>query len=411
MKKFMICAVAACVLSGFIQAEANDNVPAADTAVNAMLLLPKGFKATIVAEGFGGARHIAVTKLGGIYVKLSRLKDGHGIWYLKDTNGDGVIDIQKGFGNYPGTGITIKNDYLYASSNDDVFRYKLDAKGEVTNPDQPERIITGLVNHNRDNAKPLAVDDNSNIYVNVGSYSNACIIDEKSKVAPMPCPLLDSVGGIWVFKTNKLNQTMSMASRYATGYKNSVAIDWNDKTKSLFILQHGRDRLDDFPQYYTKEENTLLPAESMYEVRKGTNGGWPYTYFDHKKGKAMLAPEYGGDGKKEATVKAQIPTVNFPAHLAPNGLLFHSGKGFPAKYKDGAFIAFHGNSAELKKGYMVGFVPFQGNKATGKWEVFADNFTTTNNPHRPCGLAEAPDGSIYVTDDTKGTIYRVSYGK
>src|SRR5918993_523271 len=245
------------------------------------------------AGGSGRPRHIVVNKQGGIYVKLSRLKDGFGIFYLKDTNGDGSIDVQKGFGNYPGTGICIKNDYLYASSNDDVFRYKLDGKGEVINPDQPERIITGLVNHNRDNAKPLAVDDNSNIYVNVGSYNNACIIDEKSKQAPMPCPLLDSVGGIWVFKTNKLNQTMSVANRYATGYKNSVAIDWNDKTKSLFILQHGRDRLDDYPQFFTKEQSTLLPAESMYEVRKGTNGGWPYAYYDHTKDKAMLAPEYG----------------------------------------------------------------------------------------------------------------------
>ncbi|RYY29190.1 MAG: sorbosone dehydrogenase [Chitinophagaceae bacterium] len=411
MRKFMWCTVIFCLVGVKSKAGNYFTGPSADTATNASLVLPKGFKASIVAEGFAGARHIAVTKQGGIYVKLSRLKDGSGIWYLKDTNGDGVIDIRKGFGNYPGTGIVIKNDYLYASSNDDVFRYKLDSKGEVISPDQPERIITGLVNHNRDNAKPLAVDDNGNIFVNVGSYSNACIIDEKSKQSPMPCPLLDSVGGIWVFKTNKLNQTMGMASRYATGFKNSVAIDWNDKTGSLFLLQHGRDRLDDYPQFYTKEDNTLLPAESMYEVKKGSNGGWPYAYFDHKKGKAMLAPEYGGDGKKEATVKAQMPTVNFPAHLAPNGLLFHSGKSFPAKYKNGAFIAFHGNSAELKKGYMVGFVPFQGNKAAGKWEVFADNFTLPNDPHRPCGLAEAPDGSIYVTDDTKGTIYKISYGK
>jgi glucose/arabinose dehydrogenase len=110
-------------------------------------------------------------------------------------------------------------------------------------------------------------------------------------------------------------------------------------------------------------------------------------------------------------MKAQQPAYTFPAHLAPNGLLFYTGSAFPAKYRNGAFVAFHGNSAELKKGYLVGFVPFQHNKPSGKWEVFADNFTLPNNPHRPCGIAEGPDGSIYVTDDTKGTIYRISYKK
>jgi glucose/arabinose dehydrogenase len=379
------------------------------TADSTALILPKGFKATVVAEGYGGARHLAVTKQGGVYVKLSRLKDGKGIYYLKDTNGDGKFDIEKGFGNYPGTGIFIKNGYLYASSNDAVFRYKLNAQGEVVNPDQPEKIITGLVDHQRDNAKPIAVDDNSNIYVNVGSYNNACILEKDQTKAPNPCPLLDSVAGIWQFKTDKLNQQMSAANRYATGFKNNVALNWNAKTKSLFILQHGRDGLDAYPQYYTKEQSGLLPAEAMYEIKKGSNGGWPYSYYDHFQRKSMLAPEYGGDGKKPANVPAQTPAITFPAHLAPNGVVFYTGNAFPVKYKNGAFIAFHGNSPELKKGFLVGFVPFQGNKPSGKWEVFADNFATPNNPHRPCGLAEAPDGSLYVTDDTKGTIYRIQY--
>jgi glucose/arabinose dehydrogenase len=292
-----------------------------------------------------------------------------------------------------------------------VYRYKLDSKGEVINTDKPEILVTGLVDHGRDNSKSIALDDNGNLYVNVGSYNNACIIEMGATAAPNPCPLLDSVGGIWQFRADKLNQTMSLATRYASGYKNTVGLDWNRNTKSLFILQHGRDGLDAYPQYFTKEQNSLLPAESMYEAKKGSNGGWPYSYYDHKQKKAMLAPEYGGDGKKAANVKAQTPTISFPAHLAPNGLLFYTGKAFPAKYRNGAFVAFHGNSQELKKGYFVGFVPFQGNKTSGTWEMFADNFSTPNNPHRPCGLAEAPDGSIYVSDDTKGTIYRISYVK
>lgn len=398
----------ACLLIAGLQTATAHETSTKDTT---NLGLPKGFKASVFVEGFGGARHIVVTKQGGVYVKLSRLKDGKGIYYLKDNNGDGVPDVTKGFGTFPGTGIFIKGNYLYASSNSEVFRYTLNAQGEVTNPDAPEKLISGLADHNRDNSKSIVVDNNQNLYVNVGSYNNACVLEPKGTTAPNPCPLLDSVGGIWVFKANKLNQTFKDGVKYGTGYKNTVGLDWNTKTNSLFVIPHGRDGLDAFPQFFTKEQNTLLPAEAMFEVKKGTNGGWPYTYYDHKQKKHILAPEYGGDGKKPATVNAQSPTIAFPAHLAPNGLLFYSGTSFPAKYRNGAFIAFHGNSAELKKGFFVGFVPFTGNKAAGELEVFADNFTTTNNPHRPCGLAQAPDGSLYVTDDTKGTIYHIQYGK
>jgi glucose/arabinose dehydrogenase len=404
-KSFLTCAVF--FMAGFSSVSANRRSVTDTTNLG----LPKGFKATVFVDGFGGARHIVVTKQGGVYVKLSRLKDGKGIYYLKDTDGDGKPDIQKGFGNYPGTGIFIKGNFLYASSNSEVFRYKLNAQGEVINPDSPEKIITGLVDHNRDNSKSIVVDNNSNIYVNVGSYNNACIIEPKATSAPMPCPLLDSLGGIWQFKTDKLNQTQKDGVRYGTGFKNTVGIDWNTRTNSLFILPHGRDGLDQYPQFFSKEQNGLLPAETLFEVKKGANGGWPYTYYDHKLKKHMLSPEYGGDGKKTASVKAQAPTAAFPAHLAPNGLLFYTGSMFPARYRNGAFIAFHGNSAELKKGFFVGFVPFSGNKASGELEVFADNFTTANNPHRPCGLAQAPDGSLYVTDDTKGTIYHIKYGQ
>ncbi|MGI8635515.1 MAG: PQQ-dependent sugar dehydrogenase [Segetibacter sp.] len=197
-----------------------------------------------------------------------------------------------------------------------------------------------MVNRNRDNAKSIALDNKGNIYVNSGSYLGGCLVDPTSKKAPYPCPMLDSVGGIWQFSTNKLNQQYSDGVRYATGFKHCVGLDWNNSTNSLFIMQHGRDQLHElFPEYYTTEQGALQPAETMYEVHKGSDGGWPYVYYDHFQQKKILSPEYGGDGKKTGGEKAMDPIVAFPAHLAPNDLLFYGGSKFPEKYKNGAFVA------------------------------------------------------------------------
>ena len=416
MKKLFLhtsCLLALLCVSPVLFANSSDTafINITDTVTDAGLQLPAGFTASIIASGLDGARHLAITKQGGIYVKLSRLKDGKGIYYLKDTNGDGLVKVHYGFGNYPGTGIFIKNGYLYASSNEDVYRYKLNGRGEVIAPSQPEKIVEGLVNRNRDNSKSIAVDDNNNLYVNCGSYSNSCLVNIGSLKAPMPCPLLDSVGGIWKFKTNQLNQGYKDGVRYATGFKNIVGLNWNSNTHSLFIMHHGRDQFHDlYPQLYSEERANSQPAETMYELHQGSDGGWPYVYYDNKLHKKIVSPEYGGDGVEEGGAIIQNPVVDFPAHLAPNGLLFYTGKLFPAKYRQGAFIAFHGKSPEMKKGYLVAFVPFTKNKPSGEWEIFADHFASdpASQP-KPCGLAQGPDGSIYIADDAKGNIYQVGY--
>ena len=378
--------------------------------------LPAGFSASIVAEDLGSARHIAISKTGDIYVKLAKLKDGKGIYRLRDTNSDGVIDERTGFGDYPGTGIVLRNGYLYASSNSGVYRYKLNEKGEVASPDQPELMVTGLRVKTRDVSKSIAVDNQDNIYVNIASDNDPCREPGTGK-GMMPCPLLDSAAGIWQFKASVPNQAFGDGVRYATGLKNVVGLDWNTKANALFVMQHGRGQFHDFyPQYYTPQQSAELPAETMYEVHKGDDAGWPYVYYDHIQKKKILAPEYGGDGKKTGGEKTITPVAAFPAHLGPNGLLFYTGTSFPAKYRNGAFIAFHGQSSALHKGYFVAFVPFKGGKPSGNWEIFADNFAgidlvkpTGPVQHRPCGLAQGPDGSLYITDDLNGTLFRIAY--
>ncbi len=398
-------------------------IPVPD-AGNAGLKLPAGFGALIVADSLGGARHIAVTKQGDLYVKLSRPKNGKAILFLHDNNKDGKYDENTGFANYGGTGMYIKNDYLYASSNEEVYRYKLDANEKVVNPDQPEKIVTGLLNRREHETKSLVVDNAGNVYVNVGAYSNSC--QEKDRVPGSMgrpnCPILDSAGGIWQFKADKPNQTYGDGVHYAMGLRNVVGLDWNQQDNGLFVMQHGRDQLNTlFPGMYTDKQSAELPAECMYQINKGDNAGWPFMYYDWQQNKKMQAPEYGGDGKKEATGNFINPVAAYPGHMAPNGLLFYTGNMFPEKYKNGAFIAFHGSwnrAPEPQAGYFVVFQPFKDGKPSGKWEVFADGFSgspelTASGKaiHRPCGLAQGPDGSIYVSDDNKGTIYRIVYNK
>jgi glucose/arabinose dehydrogenase len=390
------------------------------------LTLPAGFQATTIVPELGRNRHLAVHSNGDIYVKLERLKDEKGILVLRDANGDGRYEIVNSFGNYGGTGIAIRDGYLYASSNEQVFRYTFNSKNEITNPENPEVIVTGLVAGRQHNTKSLAFDNAGNMYVTIGAPSNACQVQDRGKDSPGqdPCPILETAGGIWQFSASKPNQSYADGMRYSTGIRNVVGLDWNNSVNELYAMQHGRDQLFQlYPGLYDEKQSAELPAEEMFLVTKGSNFGWPYCYYDQFQQKKILAPEYGGDGKKqERCENVDKPLIGFPGHWAPNALLFYTGKMFPEKYKNGAFIAFHGswNRAPLEQqGYKVVFVPFdKKGKPSGDWEVFANGFAGTDSVkstrdavHRPCGLAQGPDGALYISDSVKGRIWKIVYAK
>lgn len=390
-------------------------------STNAGLTLPKGFGALKAAEDIGPARHLAVTAEGNIYVKLAYPdKEGNGIIFLK-ANENANSYAKTGFAHYGGTGIYVKGNYLYASSNEEVFRYKLNEKHEPIESAQPEKIVTGLIDRHQHESKSLVLDNNGNVYINIGAFSNSCQQQDRKDGSPgiLNCPVLDSAGGIWQFKADKLNQHYGDGQRFATGLRNVVGLDWNQQNNNLYVMQHGRDQLTMFPEHFDVKENAELPAECMFLLKKGDNAGWPYSYYDPMTKKKMLNPEYGGDGVKEAGNEFIDPVAAYPAHMAPNGLLFYTGNMFPEKYKNGAFIAFHGSwnrAPEPQKGYFVAFQPFKDGKPFGDWEIFADGFSGSAEKtasgkadHRPCGLAQGPDGSLYISDDTKGTIYRIIY--
>jgi glucose/arabinose dehydrogenase len=387
------------------------------------LKLPAGFTATVVQEGLGAGRHLAVASNGDIY-----LASRNGLVAMRDTNGDGKLDETRPFGDVKGTGIQIHGDWLYASDNVGVYRYAL-KKGELAPSGAKEVVVDGFPMERQHADKTFALDPKGTLYINVGAPSNSCQEQDRQpgSLGRNPCPIVEKYAGVWVFDGNKLNQKATDGRRFATGMRNAVALEFNVKQNTLYSAIHGRDSLDTlFPALYNAEDNATRTAEEFHQITDGGDYGWPYTYFDTKNKKRMLAPEYGGDAKKtadESSYKGKFPDplVAFPAHWAPNDLLFYSGKNFPAKYQDGAFIAFHGSwnrAPEPQAGYKVVFQPMKDGKPAGAYEEFADGFAGAlegNNPrnarYRPMGLAVGPDGALYIADSQKGRIWRVTYKK
>ena len=237
-----------------------------------------------------------------------------------------------------------------------------------------------------------------------------------------PCPLLENHAGIWRFDAGKTGQSFADGERFVTGTRNVVALDWNPLAGEVYFAMHGRDQLHDlFPELYTAEHSAEVPGEELHRLRAGANYGWPYTYWDHQAGKRMVAPEYGGDGATPARDgEYEAPLLAFPGHWAPNDLLFYTADdGFPEEAQGGAFIAFHGswNRAPLpQSGYHVVFVPFEGGAPAGDWAVFADGFKgaevladSDDARSRAMGLAQGPDGALYIADSVRGRIWRVTY--
>ena len=396
-------------------------LPACDPS-NGGIKLPSGFCALVVAENLGIGRHLAIAKNGDIFVAL-RNKDANtrgGIVALRDTNGDGRADAQERFGEDGGTSIVLRNGYLYFARDTAVVRYPM-KEGQLK-PSGPAEIIATLPEQRGHTAKGMAFDGKGGLYVNVGAPSNACQEKDRQKGSPgqKPCSLLEQHGGVWRFNENKTGQTQeSGGRRYATGTRNQYALAWHDG--SLYWVQHGRDQLNTlFPEYFSDQQNADLPSEEFQRVEDGADLGWPYCYHDWQQGKRLLMPEYGGDGKQVGDCgKYPLPVAGFPGHWAPGDLMFYTGTQFPKKYQAGAFIAFQGswNRAPLPAGgYNVVFQPMNGAKASSGYEVFADGFAgktpliqQADAVSRPSGIAQGPDGSLYISDMVKGKIWRVMY--
>lgn len=399
---------------------------------NGGITLPGGFEAVVVTDSIGPARHLAVNDNGDIYVKLRFSAKGGNV-ALRDTDNDGKADIIQHFGSYKdvgslANGMRIHKGYLYYSSSLAIYRSKL-TPGKLIPESEMETVLTDDHGHGAHwhITKPVSFDDKGFMYVPFGTPSNNCMDmantpgGKPGQPGIFPCPELEQHAGIWRFDANKTGLTQKDGTLFATGLRSIVAMDWNKTDKSLYVLQHGRDNLHRlFPELFTAWQSAVLPSEEFFKIKEGDDAGWPYYYYDQIQKKQLMTPEYGGDGKKEGKGKELAqPLIGFPGHWAPNDLYFYQGNQFPARYKNGAFIAFHGSTNRApypQAGYFVAFVPFKNGAPTGDWEVFADGFAgvdpivnVRDAIYRPMGIAMGPDGSLYISETEKGKIWRVIY--
>lgn len=344
-------------------------------AVAQRLQVPSGFSITLYARDVPMARMLKVTAAGDLIV--SRPRAGEVILLERDRNGDGVPDGRRVLLsklNRP-HGIDVADGWLYVGENDAVGRVAFDeASGEVRGDYQ--RIVTGLTGDGNHWTKTVRIGPDGKLYVAQGSTCNVCEEHDKRRATIM-----------------RFNADGSGGEIHASGLRNSVGLDWSPWDHQLYATDNGRDLLgDDFP-----------PCE-LNRIQQGGFYGWPYL-----NGFNVPDPDYG-HGHEDLLKTALPPVFGFRPHNAPLGIHFLQANGLPEQYARTALVALHGSwNRSTPDGYKVVALRWRDDGS-----IEASDFVTGfekdgNIIGRPVDVAQAADGSIYVSDDYAGAIYRIAY--
>ncbi|HEX4118553.1 MAG TPA: hypothetical protein VHX99_07105 [Rhizomicrobium sp.] len=409
-------------------------LPLAHAAEPDGLVLPPGFHASVVGDVGPHARHLAFGPNGDLYVSTIDIKSlmdpkapGAGILVVKLDKDHKAGEVQHFSSEDNGTGIRFYKGMLYAATPAAIYRFKFSGNEEIPSA-APEVVVDGMPTTGSPN-RGLAFDGKGGMFVSVPGASNNC--EDKSDPGNPhpkglnPCPELKTRAGIWRFDAMKTGQHFPAdGEQIATGVRDMQALSWSHDLNGLYAAMQGRNGAahalnPSVPG--TSGDNYI--AEEMHRVDKGTDLGWPYTYYDIDQHKRVLAPEYGGDGKMPAEGHYSDPVAAFPGHASPLDIAFYDGGEFPRSYRGGAFVVFHGGLGpdlpEGHNGYDVKFVPFGKTGKAGTPVDFIEGFAgpdasdrnASKAAYRPVGAAVAKDGSLYVVDGNKGRIWRITYSR
>lgn len=353
-----------------------DSSPDSAQQVIDQLQLPEGFKAEIYAANVPNARQMVLGRSGIVYVGTR----GAGKIYAipdKDKNfkADTIYTLDEELTSP--SGVAYRNGALYVGAINRILRYD-NIDNHLDNPPEPVVVIDSYPSEDHHGWKFIAFGPDDKLYVPVGAPCNICKSDD------------DIFASI-----TRMNPDGSNQEIIAHGVRNSVGFDWHPQTGSLWFTDNGRDWLgDDQP-----------PCELNQLTEAGQHFGYPY-----KHGTNIWDPEFGEEGK-DMDQSFRPPAQELGPHVAPLGMIFYTGRMFPQDYQDQVLIAEHGSWNRNKKiGYRITKVSLKNNEAVS-YQPFIHGWLQNNDAvwGRPVDLLQLSDGSVLISDDHKGIIYRITY--
>ena len=347
----------------------------ADEFLQRNISLPPGFTISVYADNIPGARAMALSDNNILYVGSRNEGKVYGVLDRNsDDVADDVITIAEGL-NMP-NGVAILGKDLYVAEIHRIIRFRNIDK-QLSNPEKPEVVFSALPKKKWHGWKYIKFGPDNKLYIPIGAPCNVCEPGDKP------------------FATiSRINSDGSGFEIYARGVRNSVGFDWHPVTGELWFTDNGRDMLGD----------DLPPDELNHAPVPGMHFGFPYLH-----GKNIIDPEFG---LKAVKFKFTGPARELGPHVASLGMQFYTGSMFPGEYTNQIFIAEHGSwNRSVPIGYRISLVRLDGSEPVS-YEIFAEGWLQKNRIlGRPVDIELTSDGSMLISDDFSGRIYRISYIK
>jgi len=366
MRKILLRTLGLLSLCGPLSAQVDD------LDLLSRLSVPPGFRVSLYAQDLGDARGMALSPEGELYVCD---KSGGRVLCLPPAVGEGMSEAKVVLQDlHRPHSLAFHQGRLYVGETDRVSRFpRTDQRLSREDGSTVLELPGGGGHHTR----TILFGPDGKLYVSIGSTCNVC--EEADERRATICRADPSGANFEVF---------------ARGLRNTVGMAFRPGVGELWASSHGRDNLGDD-----------LPPECFYRVQKGKHYGWPYSY-SHK-GKVVPDPDLGNKGVRQTG----LPVLEYQAHSAPLGLTFYTGEAFPPAYRQGFFTAFHGSwNRSAPTGYKVVFVPIKADGTVGHPMDFLHGFLEGRSRFgRPVDVLTGPTGELFVSDDHRGRIYRVTY--